>query len=231
MVYEKRLVQIIYIEYLKQFQLIIEAVFINGKIFIKRLLILGGKLMKSEKEKMIAGELYLASDQNLVEERLFARKLTREYNETLETELEKRTFILKKLLGATGENIYIEPTFKCDYGYNISVGENFYANFDCVILDVCPVKIGNNCMIAPGVHIYTATHPLDAETRNSGKEYGKPVLIGNNVWIGGRSIVNPGVTIGDNVVIASGSVVTKDVPDNVVVGGNPAKVIKKIDAK
>ncbi|MGE6260411.1 maltose O-acetyltransferase [Heyndrickxia sporothermodurans] len=187
--------------------------------------------MKSEKEKMIAGELYLASDQNLVEERLFARKLTREYNETLETELEKRTFILKKLLGATGENIYIEPTFKCDYGYNISVGENFYANFDCVILDVCPVKIGNNCMIAPGVHIYTATHPLDAETRNSGKEYGKPVFIGNNVWIGGRSIVNPGVTIGDNVVIASGSVVTKDVPDNVVVGGNPAKVIKKIDAK
>ncbi|GIN87222.1 maltose O-acetyltransferase [Heyndrickxia sporothermodurans] len=187
--------------------------------------------MKSEKEKMIAGELYLASDQNLVEERLFARKLTREYNDTLETELEKRTYILKNLLGATGDNIYIEPTFKCDYGYNISVGENFYANFDCVILDVCPVKIGNNCMIAPGVHIYTATHPLDAETRNSGKEYGKPVLIGNNVWIGGRSIVNPGVTIGDNVVIASGSVVTKDVPDNVVVGGNPAKVIKKIDAK
>lgn len=108
-------------------------------------------------------------------------------------------------------------------------GNNFYANFDCVILDVCDVRIGENCFIAPGVHIYTATHPLNPFERVSGAEFGKPVTIGNNVWIGGRAVINPGVTIGDNVVIASGAVVTKDVPNNVVVGENPAKVIKNID--
>ena len=109
-----------------------------------------------------------------------------------------------------------------------SLGKEFYANFDCVMLDVCPIHIGDNCMLAPGVHIYTATHPLDAEERNSGVEYGKPVRIGNNVWIGGRAVINPGVTVGDNVVIASGAVVTKDVPANAVVGGNPAKIIKML---
>ncbi|MNC32530.1 Maltose O-acetyltransferase [compost metagenome] len=124
---------------------------------------------------------------------------------------------------------YIEPSFRCDYGYNIFLGKNFYANFDCVILDVCPVHIGDNCMLAPGVHIYTATHPLDAETRNSGVEFGKPVTIGHNVWIGGRAVINPGVTIGDNVVVGSGSVVTKDIPANAVVAGNPARVIKMVD--
>lgn len=123
---------------------------------------------------------------------------------------------------------YIEPTFRCDYGYNIFLGNNFFANFDCVMLDVCPIRIGDNCMLAPGVHIYTATHPIDPVARNSGAELGKPVTIGNNVWIGGRAVINPGVTIGDNVVVASGAVVTKDVPDNVVVGGNPARIIKKL---
>ncbi len=132
------------------------------------------------------------------------------------------------MFGSTGESIYLEPNLRCDYGYNIHVGENFYANFDCVFLDVCEIRIGDNCFIAPGVHIYTATHPLDPNERSSGVEYGKPVKIGNNVWIGGRAVINPGVTIGDNVVIASGAVVTKDVPDNVVVGGNPAKIIKPI---
>lgn len=121
---------------------------------------------------------------------------------------------------------YIEPTFRCDYGYNIFLGNNFFANFDCVMLDVCPIRIGDNCMLAPGVHIYTATHPIDPVARNSGAELGKPVTIGNNVWIGGRAVINPGVTIGDNVVVASGAVVTKGVPDNVVVGGNPARIIK-----
>ena len=183
--------------------------------------------MKSEKEKMINGEMYLAGDETLVNERLNARRLTRLYNNTLETEIEKRTGILRELLGKVGEGIYIEPTFKCDYGYNIKVGKNFYANFDCVILDVCPVNIGDNVFLAPGVHIYTATHPLDATERISGKEYGKPVTIGNNVWIGGRAVIAPGVTIGDNVVVAAGAVVVKDVPNNVVVGGNPAKIIKE----
>lgn len=182
----------------------------------------------SEKEKMINGEMYLAWDEQLVEERVNARRLSREYNLTLETENNKRESLLKQLFGSTGETINIEPTFRCDYGYNIHVGENFYANFDCVILDVCPVYIGVNCFMAPGVHIYTATHPLDPVERASGAEFGKPVTIGDNVWIGGRAIINPGVKIGHNVVIASGSVVTKDVPDNVVVGGNPARIIKDI---
>lgn len=183
----------------------------------------------TEKEKMIKGELYIASDEVLVNERLNARRLTREFNTTLETELEKRTEILKELFGEVGENIYIEPTFKCDYGYNIKVGDNFYANFDCVMLDVCPITIGNNVFLAPGVHIYTATHPLNPEERNSGAEFGKAVKIGDSVWLGGRSVICPGVTIGNNVVVAAGAVVTKDVPDNVVVGGNPAKIIKSIE--
>ncbi|MGJ9457333.1 maltose acetyltransferase domain-containing protein [Oceanobacillus sp. CF4.6] len=184
--------------------------------------------MKTEKEKMLDGELYDAADPQLLEERKNARKLTRLYNQTLETEENKRNELLKELFGSTGNNLYIEPTFRCDYGKNIYVGENFYANFDCVFLDVCNIRIGNNCFIAPGVHIYTATHPLNASERISGVEFGKPVTIGHHVWIGGRSIINPGVTIGNDVVIASGSVVTKNVPDQVVVGGNPARIIKKI---
>ena len=185
--------------------------------------------MKTEKEKMLAGEIYNPADPELVRDREEARRKVLVYNQTLETEVEKRTQILKDLLGSTGENIYMEPNIRFDYGYNTYVGENFYANFDCTFLDVCEVRIGDNCMLGPNVHIYTATHPINPFERNSGKEYGKPVNIGNNVWIGGGSIINPGVTIGDNVVIASGSVVTKDVPDNVVVGGNPAKIIKQIE--
>ncbi|RSK29368.1 acetyltransferase [Bacillus sp. HMF5848] len=184
--------------------------------------------MKSEKEKMLAGEMYNPADPQLIQERENARRLVRMYNQTIETEVTKRTEILKKLFGATGNNVYMEPNIRVDYGYNIYVGENFFVNFDCVILDVCEVRIGDNCMMGPGVHIYTATHPLNPIERNSGKEYAKPVTIGHNVWVGGKAVINPGVNIGDNVVIASGSVVTKDVPDNVVVGGNPARIIKEI---
>lgn len=182
----------------------------------------------TEKEKMINGENYNPFDEVLVKDRLNARRLTRIFNNTLEDEIENRTEILKELLGEVGESIYIEPTFKCDYGYNIKVGNNFYANFDCVMLDVSTITIGSNAFLAPGVHIYTATHPVNAEERNSGIEYGKVVKIGDNVWIGGRSVICPGVTIGDNVAIAAGSVVCKDVSDNTVVGGNPAKFIKNI---
>ncbi|MGP1907254.1 maltose acetyltransferase domain-containing protein [Metabacillus sp. JX24] len=184
--------------------------------------------MRTEKEIMLAGEMYDPQDKTLVEERIRARKLVRHFNETTETDPE-RVSLLKELLGSTGEHVYIEPTFRCDYGSNIHVGENFFANFDCVILDVCEVRFGDNCMLAPGVHIYTATHPLNAKERNSGREFGKPVTFGNNVWIGGAAVINPGVTIGDNAVIASGAVVTKDVPPNTVVGGNPAKVLKVIE--
>ena len=185
--------------------------------------------MQTEKEKMLAGQMYDPADSLLVREREEARRKVRIYNQTLETEIEKREEILKDLLGSTEDNIKMEPNIRFDYGYNTYVGENFYANFDCTILDVCEVRIGDNCMLGPNVHIYTATHPIHPFERNSGREYGKPVKIGNNVWIGGGSIINPGVTIGNNVVIASGSVVTKDVPDNVIVGGNPAKIIKQIE--
>lgn len=185
--------------------------------------------MTSEKQKMIAGALYNAMDQELKTDRLNARKLTRLFNHTTETDQGERTALLKQLFGSTGEKLYLEPTFHCDYGYNIHVGEHFYANFDCLFLDICPIHIGDHCMFGPGVHIYTAAHPLNAKLRNSGAEFGKPVTIGNNVWIGGRAVINPGVTIGNNVVIGSGSVVTKDVPDNVVIGGNPARIIKTIE--
>lgn len=172
--------------------------------------------------------MYLSIDPELVQDRLEARRLTRLYNATLETDEAGRRELLRHLLGSVGEVAFIEPAFRCDYGYNIHVGENFYANFDCVILDVCPVRIGDNCFMAPGVHIYTATHPLDPDERNSGLEYGKPVTIGHNVWLGGRSVINPGVTIGDNCIVASGAIVTKAVPPNVIVGGNPARIIREL---
>ncbi|WP_100011325.1 sugar O-acetyltransferase [Lentibacillus sediminis] len=185
--------------------------------------------MKTEKEKMLLGERYRPDDPELASDQLQAKRLTRLFNETKETELDKRTDLLKELFGSTGEKLFIEPDFRCDYGYNIHVGDNFYANFHCVFLDICEIRIGANCFMAPGVHIYTAAHPLDPTERNSGVEFGKPVTIGDNVWIGGGSIVNPGVDIGNNAVIGSGSVITKDVPDHVVVAGNPARVIKELD--
>lgn len=189
----------------------------------------------TEKEKMIAGLPYNPADPQLTKDRIKSRILFQKFNnlnlpdneEDANKVFEERSNILKNLLGSTGESIYIEPNFKCDYGYNISVGNNFYANFDCIMLDICKITIGENCFLAPGVHIYTATHPIDPIERLN-YEFGKPVTIGNNVWIGGHSTINPGVNIGNNVVVASGSVVTKDVPNNVVVGGNPAKIIKTI---
>ncbi|MDE1515485.1 MULTISPECIES: sugar O-acetyltransferase [Vibrio] len=182
----------------------------------------------TEKEKMLSGEYYDPSDAELVKLRLNARLQTEQLNQTSVSQAEQRVAIIKSLFGSTGQSIHIESTFNCDYGVNIHVGENFYANFGCVILDVAEVRIGNNCFIAPQVGIYTATHPIDPIQRNSGLEYGKPVTIGDNCWIGGHATINPGVTLGNNVVVASGAVVTKSFADNVVIGGNPARVIKRI---
>lgn len=186
-------------------------------------------MLLTEKEKMAAGELYLSGDKELVQNRVEAQELIYQYNYTRGYEEEHRKEILKLLLGSADKTTTILPTFRCDYGFHIHVGKNFYANFDCVMLDVCEIRIGDNCMFGPGVHIYTATHPLEPAERNSGLEYGKPVTIGDNVWIGGRAVINPGVVIGNNVVVASGSVVTKSVPDNVVIGGNPARILKAIE--
>jgi maltose O-acetyltransferase len=184
--------------------------------------------MPSEKEKMLAGEMYDPADETLVEERLAARRLTEAFNATGADEAERRDSLLRDLFGSAGETLTVEPTFKCDYGYNVHVGDDFFANFDCVFLDVCRVEFGDECMLAPGVHVYTATHPLDAEERMAGEEYGKPVTVGDRVWFGGRAVVNPGVTVGDDSVVASGAVVTRDVPSGVVVQGNPAEIVKEL---
>ncbi|WP_181349277.1 sugar O-acetyltransferase [Thalassobacillus sp. CUG 92003] len=184
---------------------------------------------KTEKEKMLTGELYHAGDDELTTERMRARKLTRLLNLSKETEDHHRLQTLRQLFGAVGEDVFIEPPFYCDYGYNIQVGDGFFANFDCVFLDVCSIHIGNRVLLGPNVHLYTATHPLERHVRAQGLEYGKPISIGDDVWIGGQTVINPGVTIGDNVVIGSGAVVTRDLPSNVFAAGNPAHIIKAID--
>lgn len=181
-----------------------------------------------EKERMLQGKLYIAQGEALTRDNRKSRKLTRLFNNTTEEQKEYRSELLKELFKSIGEKIYIEPPFRCDYGCNISIGENFYANYDCIILDVCNVNIGNNVFFAPRVNIFTAGHPIDAEIRNEMLEFGKPVRIGNNVWVGGNTVINPGVTIGNNVVIGSGSVVTKDIPDNVIAVGNPCRVLREI---
>ena len=177
---------------------------------------------------MLSGEYYDPSDLELVELRLKARLATEKLNQTSSTETKKRIEIVKSLFGSTGKNIHIESTFNCDYGENIHVGDNFYVNYNCVILDVAEVRIGDNCFIAPQVGIYTATHPIDPIERANGLEYAKAITIGNDCWIGGHATINPGVILGNNVVVASGAVVTKSFGDNLVIGGNPAKVLKKI---
>ena len=185
--------------------------------------------MKSEKEKAIEGELYDANnDSQLILERDTCKKLCFEYNHLSPSQKEKRAAIIKKMFGKTGKTFLIEQPFYCDYGYNIEIGENFYANVNCIILDGAKVSFGNNVFIAPGCGFHTAEHPLDVEQRSKGLEYAYPITIGNNVWIGAQSVILSGITIGDNCVIGAGSVVTHDIPDNVVAVGNPCRVLKYI---
>lgn len=185
----------------------------------------------TEKKRMLSGELYSPKDKELAEDFIRAKRLTRLFNNSLEEQSDYRVRLLKELFRKTGENVWIEPPFYCDYGCHISVGENFYANYDCMILDVCDVVIGDNVFLAPRVNIYTAGHPIDPGVRNMQLEYGRRVRIGNNVWVGGNTVINPGVTIGDNVVIGSGSVVTKDIPSDVIAVGNPCRVLRQIGAQ
>lgn len=183
---------------------------------------------QSEREKMISGEKYYSMDMELIADRKQAKGLTRLYNLASEDEQERRQEVLQELFGDIKGNICVESPFQCAYGYNIFMGDNVFMNFDCVILDCGPVVIGNNVMIGPKVQIYTAQHPLEAEIRNTYLEWTSPVTIKDNVWIGGGVILCPGVTIGANAVIGAGSVVVKDVPADVVVAGNPARIIRHL---
>lgn len=182
----------------------------------------------NQKERMLAGLPYKAWLDGLREERMENKLKIHEYNLTRPDDKKKMKEMIKNILGKTGEDVCVEQPFRCDYGKNIEVGNNFFANYNCVILDVTKVTIGKNVMFAPNVSIYTAGHPIHPESRNSGYEYGIPVTIGDNVWVGGSVVINPGVKIGNNVVIGSGSVVTKDIPDNVIAVGNPCRVIREI---
>ncbi len=182
----------------------------------------------TEKEKMLAGKLYMSFDSELVADRNNARRIIEAYNKSTYEETTLKQKLLDELLVSHGINTAINPPFQCDYGYNISIGDHFFANYDCVFIDVNTITIGNNVMFGPKVCLYTAGHPTDAEVRNLQLEFGYPIKIGNNVWIGGNVVVNPGVTIGDNTIIGSGSVVTKDIPSNVIAAGIPCKVIRQI---
>ncbi len=186
----------------------------------------------SEKEKMLNGELYQPeNDSILFNERIKCKILCYKYNNLSPENLEERKELISQIFGKTKNKYWIEPSFYCDYGYNIEIGENFYSNHNLVILDCAKVTFGDNVFIGPNCGFYTAEHPLYYKTRIDGYEFAKPIKVGNNVWIGGGVNVLSGVIIGSNVVVGAGAVVTKDVPDNTVVVGNPAKVIKYLDAE
>lgn len=183
--------------------------------------------MKTEYEKMLAGELYDAGDAQLMAMRVRTRDLLKEYNQSSYDKVLRRK-LLEDLLGRMGTNTDIQAPFFCDYGTHIEVGDNFFANFNCVFLDCNYIRIGNNVFLGPNVQLYAGYHPVDAMERIKGPELSRPIVIGDNVWIGGGSIVNAGVTIGANTTIGAGSVVTKDIPANVVAVGNPCKVLRAL---
>ena len=185
----------------------------------------------TQKERMLSGALYSAADPELAAARLRARQLTHQFNTASPAAPDyaaAQLSLLRQLLGRMGEGGWVEAPFRCDYGGNISVGDCFYANFGCVFLDVAPITIGSHAFLGPGVHLYTAAHPLWAPVRDREVEFGAPIAIGESVWIGGNTVVLPGVTIGDGTVVAAGSVVTKDLPANVVAAGNPCRVLRPI---
>lgn len=187
--------------------------------------------MSTEKQKMLSGELYNASDPELTKERRMARSLLKQLNDSADDQQELRKQILKKLIPYQGESLWIEPPFFCDYGTNIVVGDKVFFNFNCIILDVMKVSIGSNVLVGPSVQIYTAMHPMDWEERAKGLEFAKPVIIGSDVWIGGGAVICPGVTIGERSVIGAGSVVTRDIPADVFAAGNPCKSLKILVSK
>ena len=184
--------------------------------------------MKSEKEKMLAGELYDPLDPELSAWRRRARLLFKALNDTRDDQQDERARLIKKLIPASGEGVWIEPPFYCDYGTNITLGDRVFFNFNCVVLDVAPVRVGSGTLFGPAVQIYAATHPLGAAERRTGLEYGKPVEIGDDVWVGGGAIICPGVRVGSRSVIGAGSVVTRDMPEGVFAAGNPCRVVREV---
>ena len=182
----------------------------------------------TDKECMLAERLYMAADAELVKARERAKRLTRQINTATEEQTEYRNRLFRELFGGIGSNFCIESSFRIDYGCNTYIGENFYANYDCIFIDVARIDIGDNVFFGPRVCLFTAGHPIDAGVRNMQLEFGKRIRIGNDVWVGGNTVINPGVTIGDNVVIGAGSVVTGDIPCGVVAAGVPCRVIREI---
>ena len=182
----------------------------------------------NQKERMLAELPYKAWLDGLSEERMECKKKIFKYNQLSPECQEEKDRLIHSIIGKTGKGICIETPFHCDYGTNIEIGDNFFANYNLTILDVAKVKIGNNVMMAPNVSIFTAGHPIHPDSRNSGYEYGIEITIGDNVWVGGNVVINPGVRIGNNVVIGSGSVVTKDIPDNYIAVGNPCRLVREI---
>ena len=184
--------------------------------------------MSVMKQRMLRGEIYDPDDRELVADQARAQRLVWSYNRTGEDEQEERDRLLRELLGSVGGNVVVKPTFRCDYGTPITIGAGTFVNYDCVMLDVAPITIGSDCRFATRVQLLAGTHPIDPDWRRLGWEYGKPIVIGNNVWLGGGVIVCPNVTIGANTVVGAGSVVTRDLPAGVVAFGVPAKASREI---
>jgi maltose O-acetyltransferase len=184
--------------------------------------------MNTEREKMLAGELYNALDPELVKERDRARDLCKTLNATREADQELRRELLLKIFGKGGDTIWLQPPFFCDYGSNIELGERVFFNFNCTVLDVCKITIGDYCQFGSGVQILTPLHPLNAALRRK-QEYGAPVTIGSDVWVGSGAIILPGVTIGSRTVVGAGSVVSRNLPENVLGVGNPCRVVREIE--
>src|SRR5688572_4783016 len=184
--------------------------------------------MPTEREKMLAGELYDPLDPDLVTARNRARDLCQDLNATREADQEMRRSILKQLFAAGGDSVWMQPPFFCDYGSNIYLGHRVFFNFNCVVLDVCDIRIGDYTLFAPAVQTYTATHPMDPVLRRS-QEFAKPITIGSDVWVGGGAIICPGAKLGSRSVIGAGSVVTREIPENVFAAGNPCRVIREIE--
>jgi maltose O-acetyltransferase len=181
------------------------------------------------KERMLRGELYLADDPELAADNARAQELLDRYNATRQSEQDERDRLLRELLGEVGDGVVVKPPFRCDYGLHIAIGAGTFVNYGCVMLDVVPIRIGAACQLASSVQLLAATHPIEPRARRDGWEYGEPITIGDNVWLGGGAIVCPGVSIGDDTVVGAGAVVTRDLPAGVVAVGNPARVLRDID--